>query len=36
MDEILQCHCPPGGETYENEDGMRICVSCDGWVGPLN
>jgi len=34
MDEILQCQCPPGGETYEDEDGMQICVSCGGWVNP--
>ncbi|HWY36285.1 MAG TPA: hypothetical protein VNX68_16690 [Nitrosopumilaceae archaeon] len=32
-EEIQQCQCPPGGETYVNEDGMDICVSCSGWVG---
>ncbi len=36
MDEIPQCQCPPGGETYVNEDGMQICSSCNGWVGPTN
>jgi len=32
--EIPQCQCPPGSETYVNEDGMDICVSCGGWVAP--
>ena len=32
-EEIQQCQCPPGGETYVDEDGMDICVSCCGWVG---
>jgi len=32
--EIQQCQCPPGSETYVNEDGMDICVSCGGWVAP--
>jgi hypothetical protein len=32
-EEIQQCQCPPGGETYVNDDGMDICVSCNGWVG---
>ena len=22
MDEILKCECPPGSESYEDEDGM--------------
>jgi hypothetical protein len=34
-EEISQCKCPPGTETYENEDGMDICVSCGGWVGAV-
>jgi hypothetical protein len=32
MDEVSKCQCPPGGETYEDEDGMQICVSCGGWI----
>lgn len=32
MDEIRKCECPPGSKSYENEDGMRICMSCDGWI----
>jgi hypothetical protein len=32
MKEVKKCECPPGSETYENEDGMMICVSCNGWV----
>jgi len=32
MEEVSQCQCPPGGETYEDEEGMQICVSCGGWV----
>ncbi|KEQ56072.1 hypothetical protein AAA799N04_01504 [Marine Group I thaumarchaeote SCGC AAA799-N04] len=32
MGEVLKCECPPGSETYENDDGMLICVSCKGWV----
>jgi len=32
MDEILKCDCPPDSESYENEDGMQICVSCKGWI----
>jgi len=31
---IPKCECPPGSETYLNEDGMPICVSCNGWVMP--
>jgi len=34
MDEIPQCQCPPGGDTYLDDDGMLICVSCGGWVSP--
>jgi hypothetical protein len=34
MDEVSQCQCPPVVETYEDEDGMQICVSCGGWVEP--
>ncbi|HJJ22655.1 MAG TPA: hypothetical protein OQH54_02940 [Nitrosopumilus sp.] len=26
MDEIQECECPPTSESYENEDGMIICV----------
>ena len=33
-EEISKCECPPGGETYVNYDGMTICVSSGGWVGP--
>ncbi|AJW71548.1 hypothetical protein NADRNF5_1870 [Nitrosopumilus adriaticus] len=32
MNEIKKCECPPGSKSYENEDGMRICMSCDGWI----
>ena len=32
MSEILKCECPPGAESYENDDGMMICVSCGGWI----
>jgi hypothetical protein len=32
MDEIVKCECPPGSKSYENEDGMQICVSCEGWI----
>lgn len=32
MNQILKCECPPGSESYENPDGMMICVSCDGWI----
>jgi len=32
MDEILECKCPPGSQSYENDDGMQICVSCGGWI----
>lgn len=31
-DLIPQCQCPPGSETYLNEDGMTICSACGGWV----
>jgi hypothetical protein len=34
-EEIPQCHCPPGGETYVNDDDMNICVSCGGWVDTM-
>ena len=30
--EILKCECPPGSASYENEDGMLICRSCEGWI----
>ena len=36
MDEILKCDCPPGSESYENGDGMQICVSCKGWIPMQN
>ena len=32
MDKILKCECPPGSESYEDEDGMMICRSCGGWT----
>jgi len=32
MQEIVKCECPPGSESYENEDGMQICLSCGGWI----
>ena len=32
MDEIPKCECPPGSESYEDEDGMMICRSCGGWT----
>jgi len=32
MAEILKCECPPDLTSYEDEDGMQICVSCKGWV----
>jgi hypothetical protein len=32
MDEIRKCECPPGSKSYENEDGMMIRMSCDGWI----
>jgi len=32
MAEILKCECPPGSTSYEDEDGMQICVSCEGWI----
>lgn len=33
MDEqIPKCECPPGSESYVNEDGMNICLGCGGWV----
>jgi len=31
-EEVSKCECPPGSPTYENEDGMLICRSCDGWL----
>ncbi len=31
-EEVSKCECPPGSPTYENEDDMLICRSCDGWV----
>lgn len=34
MSEILKCECPPGSESYENDEGMRICLSCGGWMEP--
>jgi len=32
MHEILKCECPPSAESYEDSDGMPICVSCGGWI----
>ena len=32
MYDVLKCECPPGSESYEDEDGMLICVSCEGWI----
>ena len=32
MSEVLKCECPPGSESYENPDGVMICISCDGWI----
>lgn len=32
--ETKRCECPPGSESFENEDGMLICRSCGGWVPP--
>jgi len=35
MDVVIsKCECPPGSESYEDEDGMLICRSCGGWVSP--
>jgi hypothetical protein len=30
--DVLKCECPPGSESYENEEGMLICLACGGWV----
>lgn len=35
-DSIKQCQCPPGSESYENEDGMNICRACGGWVAAVS
>ncbi len=35
MPDVLKCECPPGSESYEDEDGMQICLSCGGWMGNL-
>jgi len=32
MEQIVKCECPPGSESYEDEDGMLICASCKGWI----
>ncbi len=32
MDDVLQCQCSPGSESYENDKGMQICLSCGGWI----
>jgi hypothetical protein len=32
MEEVAKCQCPPGSVTYEDEDGMLICISCQGWI----
>lgn len=32
MEEILKCECPKSSQSYEDTDGMSICVLCGGWV----
>ncbi len=32
MQELLKCECPPGSKSYEDEEGMQICLSCGGWI----
>lgn len=34
--DIKKCECPPGSPTYEDDEGMLICVSCGGWVNPVS
>ena len=34
--EVLKCKCPSDSKSYEDEDGMLICVSCKGWVEGQN
>jgi len=36
IDEIKKCECPPDSKSYENEDRMLICVSCEGWIQAQN
>jgi hypothetical protein len=35
MYEVLKCECPPGSKSYENDEGMQICSSCEGWIDSL-
>ena len=32
MNAFEKCECPPDVETYEDDEGMLICKSCNGWV----
>lgn len=32
MEEILKCECPKSSKSYEDVDGMPICVLCGGWL----
>jgi len=35
MYDVLKCECPIGSERCENDEGVSICLSCEGRIGDL-
>jgi hypothetical protein len=30
--EIQKCECPPGSQSFVDDENMTICSSCGGWI----